>query len=72
MANLINNRSETTERVWLVHTSDVYGSTAASAFNAATQLISVPLAVSDSDDEGGVFDDDDADAERATVEITST
>ena len=67
-----NRRSDTTERVWLVHTSDVYGSTAAAAFNAATKLISVPLTASDSDDEGGVFDDDDDDAERATVEITST
>ena len=55
-----------------MHTSDVYGSTAAAAFNAATKVVSVPLAITDSDDEGGAFDDDDVEAERATVEITST
>lgn len=66
------DRSETTERVWLVHTSDAYGTNSAAAFNKATGSISVPLPVGEEDDD----DDDDDDAsttiDRATVEIIST
>ncbi|CAN0579394.1 unnamed protein product, partial [Ectocarpus sp. 12 AP-2014] len=65
----VDGRSETTERVWLVHTSDTFGTIATAAFNKAATTISVALPDT-SDDE----DDDDGieEEERATVEIAGT
>lgn len=63
-------RSESTERVWVLHTDDMFGSTAATAFAYAATTISTDLLVALTDD------DDDEEEETihsfATVDIAST
>ncbi|CAN0067177.1 unnamed protein product, partial [Ectocarpus fasciculatus] len=64
-------RSETTERVWLVHTSDTFGTIATAAFNTAATTISVALPDTSDDDEEE-DDDGSGEEERATVEVAGT
>lgn len=60
------NRSELTERVRVVHTSDTYGSTAAAAFALAARRVSVEMPLSVTDDL------EEVEPTLATVEIVST
>lgn len=62
------SRSELTEQIWLVHTSDSYGSVAAAAFEAAVKTVSVAPAVIEEEDD----DDEETEVVRATVEIART
>lgn len=59
--------------MWLVHTSDTFGTIATAAFNAATETVSVALPDTDTSSEA---DDGDSEAEeevvRATVEVAGT
>eukprot|EP00752_Nemacystus_decipiens_P006992 g6271.t1 len=67
----VDGRSETTERVWVVHTSDTFGTIATAAFNAATASVSVALpdTSSEADDDGGEGGEEEV---RATVEVAGT
>lgn len=65
------SRSETTERVWLVHTSDTYGTTATAAFNDAVKTVSVALPDTSSD-YSTTDDDGSEEITRATVEVVGT
>lgn len=73
----ITYRSETEERVWLVHTSDSYGATAAAAFGMAASSYSVALPITDEDGEVNATSSSDStsggqEALRASVEIVRT
>lgn len=70
------SRSETTERVWLVHTSDTFGTIATAAFNAATETVSVAMpdtlttSSEPAADDGG--EAQEGEIVRATVEVAGT
>ncbi|CAM9847215.1 unnamed protein product [Pylaiella littoralis] len=66
----LDGRSETTEQVWILHTSNIYGTSATAAFNAAAKTISVALPDASSD--SSAIDDGSEETARATVEITGT
>eukprot|EP00903_Cladosiphon_okamuranus_P006970 g6784.t1 len=66
----LDGRSETTERVWLVHTSDTFGTIATAAFNTATKTVSVALPETDTSTE--TDDGSEEEVVRATVEVAGT